>query len=612
MTNRFQQVHCIWCTSENNAEVPAPLEQAIDSLPGCELRVEPCSRSFSVPTVLLVPVSGEIHPTAMAYEHCIAVDDFSHEHRISRIDLLLDLGYQDTAYSDFSSHQWRALLQKHSRNARQSFQDSLAKKDAERELESSLYLDISLALKGSIVGISDSVQSLLGYDPKDVVGLPVFHFVHPIDWKKIQPDIYALARKKYRELSGVLRILTADGTYRAMKYAGRSDFASGDDRRWSVRCRDVAVVEKKDVELRMLKIAVEQSAGMVIITNALLEIVYVNQRVLEVSGYSRDQLTGKHVRLLRSGLTPGEVYKELWTKVGKRENWTGEIQNRTVDGRSYWVQASISPVVDSQNNITHYVAIEEDITVRKQAEQELLSSMQAVDEMNNIKTAFLANVSHEFRTPLTGVIGFASLLKTTSEREQAEMASLIEVSGHRLLRTLDSVLDLSMLEAGSVSLQKTSVKLVPMMQELMTDFRFEAEIKGLDFQLQVECEAEMEVFVDRLCFLRIARHLIDNAIKFTYEGSIQVSLTCTPTNDIKFTVKDTGIGIAPEFLPKLFDGFRQEELGLNRSFEGMGVGLAISNKLANMLGATIHVESEKGVGSTFEVHMPANGKHADN
>ncbi len=608
-----QLVTCIWCQSDSeDADIPSALTAAIDSIPGCELDVDTCNKSFNHPVVLLVPVCENLQPSATVFSSAVAVDCVTDTLKTSRVDLLLDLGYSDVIFVDATQHAWTAMLQKMVRKSRFEYQQQVVKVDEQRETTERMYLDIALALKGEIVDISDSVVELLGYTKESVLGLPVYHFVHPTDWRKILPDVYALARNQYRELAGVLRILAADGTYRAMKYSGRSDFASTESKRWNVRCRDVAVVEQKDLELRMLKIAVEQSAGMVLITNALLEIVYVNQRVMEVSGYSKEQLIGKHVRLLRSGLTPGEVYKELWTKVGRRESWTGEIQNRSAEGESYWVQASISPVVDGRNNITHYVAIEEDISLRKKAEEELMASMRAVEEMNNIKSAFLANVSHEFRTPLTGVIGFASLLKASSTDDQAEMARLIEASGHRLLRTLDSVLDLSMLEAGSVSLKNTPVKLVPMLEELVNDFAYEAELKNVQINLTTDCQSDLEVQVDRLCFLRICRHLIDNAVKFTRDGTVNVSLVCTITGDVKLQVQDTGIGIAEEFLPKLFDGFHQEELGLNRPFEGMGVGLAISKKLARMLGAKIYVESEKGIGSTFTVELPSNGKIVKN
>ncbi len=261
----------------------------------------------------------------------------------------------------------------------------------------------------------------------------------------------------------------------------------------------------------------------------------------------------------------------------------------------------------TQPNIEHGAilgtfGIARDITERKQAEAELIAAKERAEEMNRLKTAFLTNISHEIRTPLTSIIGFASILMSEVGEEHREFVEMIEQSGQRLLTTLNSILDLSMLESGTLRLQPQPVNVTEEVAEKITYYQPIAERKGLQLTFSSE-PPEIVARLDQACLDRILNHLISNAIKFTERGSVNVHLQARE-DQLEIRVADTGVGIDASFLPHLFDAFKQESMGIDRPFEGSGLGLAITHKLVTMMQGTIHVESSKGRGSTFTVTLP--------
>ncbi|WP_251941749.1 PAS domain S-box protein [Salinibacter ruber] len=246
---------------------------------------------------------------------------------------------------------------------------------------------------------------------------------------------------------------------------------------------------------------------------------------------------------------------------------------------------------------------------RLEREERLVQAREEAEEAAQLKSAMLANISHEVRTPLMSMIGSADLLREDLEEaglegEPAEMAEQIFRSGQRLRETLDSVLELSRLESGAYTLDDDSAYLGVIVREVAQELHLRAHEKGI--RLEVGSPgASVEAGLDETAVRRIVRNLVENAIKFTPEGGkVQVRVEPEDEETVVLAVEDTGVGIAEEAREDIFDAFKQESEGLDREYEGSGLGLSIVDRLTTMLGGTIEVESEKGTGTRFAVRLP--------
>ncbi len=239
---------------------------------------------------------------------------------------------------------------------------------------------------------------------------------------------------------------------------------------------------------------------------------------------------------------------------------------------------------------------------RELYESELIAAKEHAEEMARLKSAFLTNMSHEIRTPLSGIIGFAQVLHEEVTIEHREFVELIEESARRLLDTINSVLDLARLESGRMNMVPEPLNLASQAEHAVRLLQSLADRKNLRLDVLIN-EQQAWCKVDKASFDRVVNNLVGNAIKFTHQGGVRVEISADNAN-VYMSVHDSGVGISEDFLPHLFDEFRQEEAGADRSHEGSGLGLAITSKLVGRMGGVLSVESEKGIGSTFTVRFP--------
>lgn len=299
-----------------------------------------------------------------------------------------------------------------------------------------------------------------------------------------------------------------------------------------------------------------------------------------------------------------------------------ERELELVDGQRVWINWTLRAIKDSFGETVEYQAVGHDVTSRREAEAALVRAKEAAEDADRAKSEFLAMVSHEIRTPINGVIGFARMLGdtplTTAQREHVAM---IQSSGHALEKLIADILDLSKIEAGKVEIEHTQFSPQQCVEDVCAFFTDQARSAGLKLDLRLDPGVPIFVNGDQSRVRQILVNLIGNALKFTERGGVTVQLSCSrgeqAENGAKriarlfFAVTDTGVGIPEEKIPLLFQPFTQVDASARRRRDGTGLGLLISKRLCELMGGTISVESRPGEGSTFRFSVLADYQVAD-
>jgi PAS domain S-box-containing protein len=374
--------------------------------------------------------------------------------------------------------------------------------------------------------------------------------------------------------------------------------------------QDITERIKAENEIRKLSYAVEQSPSMTIITDTLGNIVYVNPKFLEVTGYTREEVIGQNPRFLKGGKVSPGTYVEFWNTIARGGEWRGEFLNKKKNGEVYWVSTATSSIKDENGEIQFYIALQEDITQRKAWEAELQEAKKAAEEANKAKSQFLAKMSHELRTPLNAIIGYSEML--TEEAQDLHQEDFIpdlekiRAAGKHLLALINDILDLSKIEAGKMGLYLEKFNINTMLHDVVSTSKplFDKNQNQLVEQYE---EGLGEMFADVTKIRQILFNLLSNASKFTDKGTITLKAFAEgegADKKICFRVSDTGIGMTQEQIANLFRDFVQADTSTTRKYGGTGLGLSISKRFCEMMGGNISVESEMGKGSAFTARIP--------
>ena len=331
------------------------------------------------------------------------------------------------------------------------------------------------------------------------------------------------------------------------------------------------------------------------------EILYVNPAAVAMRNAEQAQhLIGEPVLGLVHPDDRARAQKRLghtYAREHIQNPW--DVRLLRADGSSVMAEVTTIPIMYRGKAAAQVVI--RDVTQRKAFEQSLVDAKERAEEMARLKSALLANMSHEIRTPLTAIIGFAEILREELDDVHSEWSSLIEQSGNRLKNTLNSVLDFAQLEADGLQLNLAPVDVAAQLRTSVPLFERQAGTKDLAFEADIP-EHPVHALVEEACLDRVVNNLISNAIKFTSEGTVRLTVA-TEDDAVVVRVTDTGVGIAPEFIPDLFEEFKQESTGQRRTHEGSGLGLAITKRLVQAMSGTVRVESEKGEGSRFTLRF---------
>lgn len=285
-----------------------------------------------------------------------------------------------------------------------------------------------------------------------------------------------------------------------------------------------------------------------------------------------------------------------------------ELKLKHKDGHYIVLSSKSVGIRDGNGNLTGSLTISRDISDYKRNQEELIKAKVEAESGNRLKASFLANISHEIRTPLNSVVGFANLLYDPDlPRElKEEYISHINFNSEKLLQIIGDIIDLSRLESSQLEITYDENSIGEIVREVIEDTRniIRRNEKPIVLILNNRFEGENDlVFTDRVWLKRMLAHLLDNAVKFTPQGSVELSYG-KDDNNIIFSVKDTGIGINKENISRIFENFNQEINGFQRPFDGLGIGLTLVKEVLQRMGGKIYVESVKGIGSEFSFTLP--------
>lgn len=376
--------------------------------------------------------------------------------------------------------------------------------------------------------------------------------------------------------------------------------------------RDINKRKEAEEEIFKLSRAIQQSPVSIVIMSQDGNIEYANPKFIQASGFTSEEVVGKRPSILAAHELSPQEKKLIWNTISSGKEWKGEFQHKRKDGLLYWESANISPIIVDGNEIGHYLIILQDVTERKLQEEQIIKAKEEAEKSDRLKTEFLAQMSHEIRTPLNNILTYTSLLKEEFEEKlpagMESTFSVIDSSSQRLIRTIELILNLSRIQTGNFETNFSEFDIDnDLLEDLILEFYSRAKMKNLSLIYQKET-LNTVIYGDHYSLSQIFLNLIDNAIKYTNEGEIKVVLYNNGNDSLCVKISDTGIGISSEYLPFLFNPFSQEESGINRHFEGTGLGLALVKKYAEINNVDIQVKSEKWKGCEFILTIPGASK----
>jgi PAS domain S-box-containing protein len=390
--------------------------------------------------------------------------------------------------------------------------------------------------------------------------------------------------------------------------------------------REITERKKEETRLKLLESVILNTNDAVVITEILNagliknSIIFVNQSYCKMTGYSLEEVLGKSPSILQGINTDKEILKQVKASMDALEPCQYEVINYKKNGEEFWSSISLSPISDSNGVYTHWIAIKRDTTEKKLLESNYIQAKENAESANRAKSEFLANMSHEIRTPLNSVIGFSDLLKKTRLDETQKLYNnAVFQSANSLLDIITEILDFSKIEAGKLEIDISKTDLQDLAFSITNMVSFQAHEKNLEVLLNLSNDIPQFIWADSLRLRQILINLMANAVKFTKKGEIELKITPVKVLAdnkylLRFSVRDTGIGILPENQKKIFEAFTQEDASTTRKYGGTGLGLAISKKLLQLMGSELQLVSELNVGSTFffDIALTAQQVKADN
>jgi PAS domain S-box-containing protein len=365
--------------------------------------------------------------------------------------------------------------------------------------------------------------------------------------------------------------------------------------------RKLAEIALQESEERYRNLFQRSRAVLLLLDAGTGAIVEANPAACSYYGWSKAQLLNMKINEINM-LTDEQVKNEMKLAVREKRNYF-VFKHRLANGTTRFVEVYSSPLTLTGRKLLY--SIIHDITDRRKAEEDLVLAKAKAEESDRLKTAFLANMSHEIRTPLNGIIGFSDLLLDSyyTDEQKMEFSGIIKQNGKNLEAIISDIMDISKIESGLLGLRTQQFSVDKLIEEIVREQSIECRQKGLELRIAKQKEDTL-IRSDRVRIAQVLSNLVGNAIKFTEKGFVEIGYYLVNDNFIRIYIKDTGIGIAPEFHEKIFERFRQVESAYTRKYGGNGLGLTIAKQLTELMGGRIWVKSEVDKGSLFSLEIP--------
>ncbi|MBF0101456.1 MAG: transporter substrate-binding domain-containing protein, partial [Desulfobacterales bacterium] len=477
---------------------------------------------------------------------------------------------------------------------------------------------VNLSSDGIVINIDDKIAfinpamvSMLGGSLVDeFIGKYTLDFVHP-DYHQIIREHRQRAREgKIKTITLEYKIQRIDKTLMDVSAASVITTYQGNSA-IQITLRDITERKQAEDALKrsnsVLMAQQEASVDGILVVDENQKVTTNNRKFLELWNISDDVIQAKDDRKLIDYVLSSLKYPDEFLKrVNHLYNNPSELSEDEIelaDGRTF-DRYSSSIFLPEENKYIGRIWYFRNITTKKQIEKDLQTAKESAESANRAKSEFLANMSHEIRTPMNAIIGMASLaLKTDLTVKQRDYIHKVHTSALNLLGIINDILDFSKIEAGKLNIEVTDFDLNDVLNNLASLVTMKAEEKGLALIFSVESKVPQELKGDPLRLGQILLNLVNNAVKFTHKGEIVISISPVQvekeTAFIRFSIRDTGIGMTGEQKEKLFQAFQQADTSTTRKYGGTGLGLIISKKLAEMMGGKIGVDSTPDKGSTF-------------
>lgn len=480
----------------------------------------------------------------------------------------------------------------------------------------------------SILESADAIAAILATNAERIEAEAMRNF-YRLAMLDLAILVFSLLVIRFQVVQPLRRLARASRAFAGGRYDARVGFRSRDEigevalafdqmadtiqRNMEQIERDVAELKRTEQSLRKMSRAIESSPATVIITDPQGIIEYVNPKFTEVTGYAPAEAIGKTPGILKSGLTPSSLYRDLWTTIRAGKEWRGELRNRRKNGELFWEDTRISSLRDEQGRITHFIAVKEDISARKAAEDEIVrlnaelerrvaERTRQLSASNKELEAFSYSISHDLRAPLRGINGFAHLMeehcKGCEKLESVDYLKRIRKASIRMGDLIDDLLELSRVSRSEIRFETVSVS--DMVRALLNDLAAAEPERKVDVRIQGDLAARG----DPVLLQTALQNLLGNAWKFSArQAHPRIEFGARDEGGERiFYVRDNGAGFDMRYADKLFAAFQR--LHKPEDFEGTGIGLATVNRIIHLHGGRIWAESRVGEGATFFFTLP--------